>query len=93
MDAIASFQGAITQMGGDPLVGRASIALGVSQIKAGKVDTGKGTLNGVATNMNLLPTDRREARFHLAVQAMSEGDDAGYQAQKKVLAGDLNASD
>ena len=50
-------------------------------------------MNGVATNMNLLPTDRREARFHLAVQAMSEGDDAGYQAQKKVLAGDLNASD
>ena len=92
VDAIASFQGAITQMGEDPLVGRASIALGVSQIKAGKVDGGKGTLNGVANNMNLLPTDRREARFHLAVQAMSEGDDAGYQAQKKVLAGDLNLS-
>ena len=92
-DAIASFQGAITQMGDDPLVGRASIALGVSQIKAGKVDAGKGTLNGVATNMNLLPTDRREARFHLAVQAMTEGDDAGYQAQKEALAGDFNASD
>ena len=45
-------------------------------------------LNGVATNMNPPPTDRREARFQiLAVQAMSEGDDAGYQVQKQALAG------
>ena len=33
-------------MGDDPLVGRASLALGVSQIKAGKVDEGKATLAG-----------------------------------------------
>ena len=62
-DAIASFQGAITQMGDDPLVGRASLALGVSQIKAGKVDEGKATLAGVAANQKLLPADRREAHF------------------------------
>ena len=92
-EAVTNFQGAISQMGDDPLVGRASIALGVSQIKAGKVDEGKSTLNGVVTNMSLLPTDRREARFHLAVQAMSEGDDAGYTTQKEALAGDFNASD
>jgi FKBP-type peptidyl-prolyl cis-trans isomerase FklB len=69
------------------------LALGISQIKAGKVDEGKATLNGVSTNMGLLPTDRREARFHLAVQALEEGDDAGFTAQKEALAGDFNASE
>ena len=56
-DAIASFQGAITQLGNDPLVGRATLALGVSQIKAGKVDEGKATLSGVAANQKLLPAE------------------------------------
>ena len=92
-DAIASFQGAITQLGNDPLVGRATLALGVSQIKAGKVDEGKATLSGMTTNMNLLPTDRREAHFHLAVQAIEENDDAVFAAQVDALGSDLNASD
>jgi FKBP-type peptidyl-prolyl cis-trans isomerase FklB len=92
-EATINFQGAISQMGDDPLVGRATLALGISQIKAGKVDEGKATLNGVSTNMGLLPTDRREARFHLAVQALEEGDDAGFTAQKEALAGDFNASE
>ena len=92
-DAIASFQGAITQLGNDPLVGRATLALGVSQIKAGKVDAGKATLSGMTTNMNLLPTDRREAHFHLAVQAIEENDDAAFAAQVDALGSDLNASD
>ena len=92
-DAIASFQGAITQLGSDPLVGRATLALGVSQIKAGKVDEGKATLRGMTTNMNLLPTDRREAHFHLAVQAIEENDDAAFAAQVDALGSDLNASD
>ena len=92
-DAIASFQGAITQLGSDPLVGRATLALGVSQIKAGKVDEGKATLSGMTTNMNLLPTDRREAHFHLAVQAIEENDDAAFAAQVDALGSDLNASD
>ena len=92
-DAIASFQGAITQMGDDPLVGRASLALGVSQIKAGKVDEGKTTLAGVAANQKLLPADRREAHFHLAVQAIEEENDEEFTKQKQALASDLNSSD
>ena len=92
-DAIASFQGAITQMGDDPLVGRASLALGVSQIKAGKVDEGKATLAGVAANQKLLPADRREAHFHLAVQAIEEENDEEFTKQKEALASDLNSSD
>ena len=92
-DAIASFQGAITQMGDDPLVGRASLALGVSQIKAGKVDEGKTTLAGVAANQKLLPADRREAHFHLAVQAIEEENDEEFTKQKEALASDLNSSD
>ena len=92
-DAIASFQGAITQMGDDPLVGRATLALGVSQIKAGKVDEGKATLGGVAANQKLLPADRREAHFHLAVQAIEEENDEEFTKQKEALASDLNSSD
>ena len=92
-DAIANFQGAITQMGDDPLVGRATLALGVSQIKAGKVDEGKATLVGVAANQKLLPADRREAHFHLAVQAIEEENDEEFTKQKQALASDLNSSD
>ena len=92
-EAIKNFQGAISQMGDDPLVGRASLALGVSQIKAGQVEEGKATLNGVAQNANLLLTDRREARFHLGVQAIEENDDQGFAGHLDVLGADENASD
>jgi FKBP-type peptidyl-prolyl cis-trans isomerase FklB len=92
-DAITSFQGAVTQMGDDPLVGRATLGLGISQIKAGKVGEGKSTLNGVTTDMSLLPTDRREAHFHLAVQAIEEENNEEFTKQKVALASDLNASD
>ena len=92
-EAIKNFQGAISQMGNDPLVGRASLALGVSQIKAGQVEEGKATLNGVAQNANLLPTDRREARFHLGVQAIEENDDQGFSGHLDALGADENASD
>ena len=92
-EAIKNFQGAISQMGDDPLVGRASLALGVSQIKAGQVEEGKATLNGVAQNANLLLTDRREARFHLGVQAIEEKDDQGFSGHLDALGADENASD
>jgi FKBP-type peptidyl-prolyl cis-trans isomerase/predicted negative regulator of RcsB-dependent stress response len=92
-EAIASFQGAITQLGNDPLVGRATLALGISQIKAGQVDAGKATLAGMTGDMNLLPTDRREAHFHLAVQAIEENDDASFAEQVNALGSDINASD
>jgi len=92
-EAIASFQGAITQLGNDPLVGRATLALGISQIKAGQADAGKATLAGMTGNMNLLPTDRREAHFHLAVQAIEENDDASFAEQVNALGSDINASD
>ena len=92
-DAIASFQGAITQLGNDPLAGRATLALGISQIKAGQPDAGKATLAGMTGDMNLLPTDRREAHFHLAVQAIEENDDASFAEQVNALGSDINASD
>ena len=92
-EAIASFQGAITQLGNDPLVGRATLALGISQIKAGQVDAGKATLAGMTGDINLLPTDRREAHFHLAVQAIEENDDASFAEQVNALGSDINASD
>jgi FKBP-type peptidyl-prolyl cis-trans isomerase/predicted negative regulator of RcsB-dependent stress response len=92
-EAIASFQGAITQLGNDPLVGRATLALGISQIKAGQADGGKATLEGMTGDMNLLPTDRREAHFHLAVQAIEENDDASFAEQVNALGSDINASD
>jgi FKBP-type peptidyl-prolyl cis-trans isomerase len=92
-DAIASFEGAITQLGNDPLVGRATLALGISQIKAGQADAGKATLEGMTGDMNLLPTDRREAYFHLAVQAIEENDDASFAEQVNALGSDINASD
>lgn len=92
-DAIASFEGAITQLGNDPLVGRATLALGISQIKAGQADAGKATLEGMTSDMNLLPTDRREAHFHLAVQAIEENDDASFAEQVNALGSDINASD
>jgi len=92
-EAIASFQGAITQLGNDPLVGRATLALGISQIKAGQADAGKATLAGMTGDINLLPTDRREAHFHLAVQAIEENDDAAFAAQVNALGSDINASD
>ena len=92
-DAIASFQGAITQLGNDPLAGRATLALGISQIKAGQPDAGKATLAGMTGDMNLLPTDRREAHFHLAVQAIEENDDASFAEQMNALGSDINASD
>jgi len=92
-EAVASFQGAITQLSNDPLVGRATLALGISQIKAGQADAGKGTLAGMTGDMNLLPTDRREAHFHLAVQAIEENDDAAFASQVNALGSDLNASD
>ena len=92
-DAIASFEGAITQLGNDPLVGRATLALGISQIKAGQADAGKATLEGMTGDMNLLPTDRREAHFHLAVQAIEENDDASFAEQVNALGSDINASD
>ena len=92
-DAIASFEGAITQLGNDPLVGRATLALGISQIKAGQADAGKATLEGMTGDMNLLPTDRREAHFHLAVQAIEENDDVSFAEQVNALGSDINASD
>ena len=92
-EAIASFQGAITQLGNDPLVGRATLALGISQIKAGQADAGKATLAGMTVDINLLPTDRREAHFHLAVQAIEENDDAAFAEQVNALGSDINASD
>jgi len=92
-EAIASFQGAITQLGNDPLVGRATLALGISQIKAGQADAGKATLAGMTGDIILLPTDRREAHFHLAVQAIEENDDASFAEQVNALGSDINASD
>ena len=54
---------------------------------------GRRPLPGVAANQKLLPADRREAHFHLAVQAIEEENDEEFTKQKQALASDLNSSD
>ena len=62
-EAIKNFQGAISQMGDDPLVGRASLALGVSQIKAGQVEEGKASSSECIRSSTSRPTQSRETDF------------------------------
>ena len=54
---------------------------------------GRRPLPGWQTNQKLLPADRREAHFHLAVQAIEEENDEEFTKQKQALASDLNSSD
>ena len=71
-----------------PLAGRAALGQGISLIKADKVKQGKAILLQVAQNTALVPSSRGEAWHHLGIQALTEGDDAGYEQAEKALADD-----
>ena len=91
-EAVGNFQTAANRLKGDPLEGRALIGAAVSMLESDQVDAGKSVLSAVAGNLNLLPTDRREARFLLGVQALSENDTEGFEGQRSELGKDENAS-
>jgi len=76
-----------------PLAGRAALGQGVSLIKAGRVDQGKAVLSLVAQNVDFVSSSRGEAWHHLGIQALTEGDDSGYERAKKALAADVAFDD
>ena len=92
-DAAESFQAAVSSLGEDPLRGRAMLGQGVSLLKQGSSEAeGLTILRELSSDADLLPVDRAEARFLLAVHALSKGDADGFSEELSELSGDLNAS-
>lgn len=91
-EAVKNFQAAANRLSGDPLCGRALIGAGVSMLKNEQVQEGKAALSQVAINVDLLPTDQREARFLLAVQSLAEKNSVEYELQRVELGKDGNGS-
>jgi FKBP-type peptidyl-prolyl cis-trans isomerase FklB len=91
-EAVGNFKTAAIRLKGDPLEGRALIGAAVSMLESEQVDAGKSALAAVAENSNLLPTDRREARFLLGVQALAEENTDAFDSQRSELGKDENAS-
>lgn len=89
-----NFEQAAVEMGTDPLAGRALLGQAVSLIKenSGRGAEGKAVLEKLTNSSSYLPTDRREALFLLALQALAENDMNGVEKHKEKLAGDMNAS-
>ena len=93
-DAAKNFELAAKELNNNPLVGRALLGQAVSLIKANseKVADGKILLEDLAGGENFLPNDRREARFLLALQSLSENDMDSVTFHKELLSKDQNAS-
>lgn len=93
-DSAKNFELAVTELGADPLAGRALLGQAVSllKIKDKKVSDGKVVLEQLAESSDFLPTDRREAIFLLALQSLSENDMEMVEEHKSKLADDSNAS-
>jgi FKBP-type peptidyl-prolyl cis-trans isomerase len=89
-----NFEQAAIEMGTDPLAGRALLGQAVSLIKenSGRGAEGKAVLEKLTNSSSYLPTDRREALFLLALQALAENDMNGVEKHKEKLADDMNAS-
>lgn len=89
-----NFEQAAVEMGTDPLAGRALLGQAVSLIKenGGRGAEGKAVLEKLTNSSSYLPTDRREALFLLALQALAENDMNGVEKHKEKLADDMNAS-
>ena len=65
----------------------------MSLIKDGNsVEQGIVVLRRIADDNSLLPADRAEARFLLAVQALADDDEDTFSSELKILATDVNAS-
>ena len=92
-EAATNFSNAAKNLSGDPLVGRAKLGQAVSLIKGGgAADQGFSILGEIAEDPSLLDSDRAEARYLLAVQALADEDKDAFSSQLKVLAADVNAS-
>lgn len=94
VESSENFEQAAVEMGADPLAGRALLGQAVSLIKEGgdRGADGKAVLEKLANSSSYLPTDRREAIFLLALQALAENDMEGVKQHKEKLADDMNAS-
>ena len=92
-EAAKNFEKAASTLSGDPLAGRALLGQAVSLIKGGISDEqGIAILRRIADDDSLLPVDRTEARFLLAVQALADDDEGTFSSELKILATDVNAS-
>lgn len=91
-EAVENFQSAATRLVGDPLKGRALLGAAVCLLENKKVEEGKSALLSMTDNSTLLPTDRREARFLLSVQALAEGNAEDFELQRSELGKDANSS-
>lgn len=93
VDSAKNFEKAASTLSGDPLAGRALLGQAVSLIKGGIPDEqGIAILRRIADDDSLLPVDRTEARFLLAVQALADDDEGTFSSELKILAADVNAS-
>ena len=93
VDSAKNFEKAASTLSGDPLAGRALLGQAVSLIKGGISDEqGIAILRRIADDDSLLPVDRTEARFLLAVQALADDDEGTFSSELKILAADVNAS-
>ena len=92
-EAAENFKGAAERMRGNPLYGRVALGHAVSLIKGGgTIEQGKKALQALAEEEEVLPTDRAEARFLLALQAIGEEDESSYEKYRTELGEDQNAS-
>ena len=92
-DSAINFEKAALRLSGDPLAGRALLGQAMSLVKDGNSgEQGLAKLREIAGNSSLLPADRSEARFLLAVQALADDDEDAFTSELKILATDVNAS-
>jgi FKBP-type peptidyl-prolyl cis-trans isomerase len=92
-DSAKNFEKAASKLSGDPLAGRALLGQAMSLVKDGiSGEQGIAILRRIADDDSLLPADRSEARFLLAVQALADDDENTFSSELKILAADVNAS-
>jgi FKBP-type peptidyl-prolyl cis-trans isomerase FklB len=89
-----NFKLAAIELKEDPLAGRALLGQAVSLIRGEsmKGDEGKEILEILADNEAYLPTDRHEACYLLALQALAESDKESLTTYRSKLSADENAS-
>ena len=92
-EAAKNFETAAQRLAGHALQGRVLLGQAVALIKHGEnMEVGKKALVALAGNQSVLATDRAEASFLLAVQAIGEEDEDAYNTYKDLLGADENAS-
>ena len=92
-EAAKNFETAAQRLAGHALQGRVLLGQAVALIKHGEnMEVGKKALVALAGNQSVLATDRAEASFLLAVQAIGEEDEDAYKTYNDLLGADENAS-